>query len=560
MAGRIAARTGAALVAAGLLAALAGAPLVELARVASERGRRAAFDVLGSAQNLGALRNTLIVGCVVTAVAVVCGATAALAVEPRAPRERRLLRLAVAAPLLIPEFVLGFSCSQAYGPAGFTDRYAHVQLPGLLGPTGIIVALSAHALPLAYLVVAAGLATRPVGQLERAARASGAGGVTVLRTVTLPLLRTPLFAAAALVFVTCVNSFAIPEVLGTPAGYSTMSTLVYDDLNLSADPDAFRQVAAVALTMAALVLVVVGAADLVLGGLPAAEVGGRLAPTPSAVAHRSRAGTWTPRVLVTALTLFAAAIPLVVLAADAITRAPGLSPTPSHWTLGNFSAAMAGETVPALARSLALAAVAAVLIPTMSLVVVATGRRVRGPLGTAVTLAYAIPGSALAVGVLIAYGRWFVGSALIILIAYVGKLWAVGHRPVAAAAARLDPALTRAARASGAGPFAAWRAATLPGLTPALAAGGALVLIFASHELTMSSILYGPGTQTLAVVVLNQQQLGQTGPTSALALVLGVPPLLAGLALARGRRASAATDAMPTRPTPAAVPVRAGVA
>jgi len=533
--GRLAARSGAALLGAGLLAALAGAPLVELARIAAEQGWSRAFDALGSPQNLDALRNTLIVGGTVTLGAVVGGAATALAVERRPPRERRLLRLAVAAPLLTPEFVLGYSWSQTYGPAGFTDRYLHVQLPGLLGPAGIVIALSAHALPLAYLAVAAGLATRPVAGLERAARACGAGPVTVLRTVTLRLLRTPLLAAAALVFVTCVNSCAIPEVLGTPAGFATMSTLVYDDLNLSADPDAFRQLAAVALAMAALVLVIVGAADLLLGGLPGSGEAWVGAAHPAA-APRSRLHVRGTRALVAAYALLAAAVPFVVLVADAFTRAPGLSPTPSNWTLGNFTAAMAGETVPALLRSLALAAAAALLIPAMSLAVVAAGRGLRGPLGTAVTLAYAIPGSALAVGVLIAYGRWLTGSALLILIAYLGKLWAIGHRPVAAAAARLDPALTHAARASGAGPGAAWRVTALPGLTPALAAGSALVLILASHELTMSSILYGPGTQTLAVVVLDQQQLGQVGATSALALVLGVPPLLAGLLLARGRR------------------------
>jgi iron(III) transport system permease protein len=539
MAGRTAARAGAALLGAGLLAALAGAPLVELARIAAEHGWGAAFSALGGAQSLGAIRNTLVVGVAVTALAVAGGTAAALAVERRPPRERRLLRLAVAAPLLTPEFVLGFSWSQAYGPAGFTDRYLHLRMPGLLGAPGIVVALAAHALPLAYLAVAAGLATRPMRELEHAARASGAGPATVLRTVTLRLLRIPLLAAAALVFVTCVNSFAIPEVLGTPAGFATMSTLVYDDLNLSADPDAFRQLAAVALAMAALVLVVVGTADLLLGGLPTGEAWGRAAPSsgPTAAAtRRSRVRTWAPRLLVAAFALAAAVIPLVVLAADAITRAPGLRPTPANWTLANFGTAMAGETVPAMARSLALAAAAAVLIPAMSLAVVASGPRLRGPLGTAVTLAYAIPGSALAVGILIAYGRRLDGSALIILIAYLGKLWALGQRPVAAAAARLDPALARAARASGAGPAGAWRATVLPGLAPALAAGGALVLIFASHELTMSSILYGPGTQTLAVVVLGQQQLGQTGATSALALILGVPPLLAGLLLARGRR------------------------
>ena len=66
--------------------------------------------------------------------------------------------------------------------------------------------------------------------------------------------------------------------------------------------------------------------------------------------------------------------------------------------------------------------------------------RWRGPLATAVTLAYAIPGSALAVGIIIGYGRWLDGSALIILLAYVAKFWVFGHRPVQAALDRLPPA------------------------------------------------------------------------------------------------------------------------
>ena len=525
---------GAVLITVALLGALAAAPLVELARIAAGNGWGAALTALGDSQNLEALVHTVVLGAVVTAASVVCGTAAALAVERRPPRERRVLRLTLAAPLLLPEFVLGFSWSQAYGPAGYTDHYLHVQLPGLLGPVGIAVALTAHALPLAYLAAAVALAARPTRDLERAARASGAGPAAVLRTVTLPALRTPLLAAAALVFVTCVNSFAIPAVLGTPAGFSTMSTLVYDDLNLSADPDSFRQLAVVALGMAALVLAVVGAADLTLGHVPRTLIwsGARADDE----APRPRRQGWTIRVAVGAYTLLAAGIPLLVLVADAITRGPGISPVPAHWTLANFGSALAGETVPALLRSLALAAAAAILIPLMSLAVITAGRGLRGPLGTAVTLAYAVLGSALAVGVLIAYGRWFTGTALIILVAYLGKFWALGHRPIAAAAARIDPALARAARAGGARPATAWRTAELPGIRAALAAAGALVLVFATHELTMSSILYGPGSQTLAVVVLDQQQLGQVGATSALALILSVPPLIAALALARLQR------------------------
>jgi iron(III) transport system permease protein len=38
----------------------------------------------------------------------------------------------------------------------------------------------------------------------------------------------------------------------------------------------------------------------------------------------------------------------------------------------------------------------------------------------------------------------------------------------------------------------------------------------------MSSLLYGPGSETLAVVVLNSQELGRIGPTAALSVVLTV--------------------------------------
>ena len=163
--------------------------------------------------------------------------------------------------------------------------------------------------------------------------------------------------------------------------------------------------------------------------------------------------------------------------------------------------------------------------------------RWRGPLATVVTLAYAMPGSALAVGIIIGYGRWLDGSALIILIAYLAKFWVFGHRPVQAALDRLPPGLTRAARLSGARPAAAARTVVLPPLTAAAVSAAALVFVLAFHELTMSTILYGPGTETFAVVIMNTQDLGGVGATAALALVLTVPVVtVAALAAALARR------------------------
>jgi len=122
--------------------------------------------------------------------------------------------------------------------------------------------------------------------------------------------------------------------------------------------------------------------------------------------------------------------------------------------------------------------------------------------------------------VLLAYGGWLRDTLAIILIAYVAKFWALGQRQVAGSLERLPADLVRAARASGAGPIDVFRSIAGPILRPALAAGWLIVFLFALHELTMSSLLYGPRTATLAVVVLNAQQLGDPTVSAALAVLL----------------------------------------
>jgi len=540
-----------------LIAALVGVPLVNLARIATDEGLAGIWQALSSPDGRVAVLHTVVVAAVVTACAVAAGTALALAIERRPSRSRRRCRLLLAGPLVIPEFVLGFAWSQAYGPEGLSDHIAGLTIPGLFGPVGIIAVLTVYGLPLAYLAVTAGLAARADPALERAARAAGASAWTTLRTVTLPLLRIPLLGAAALVFVTAASSFAVPEVLGTPAGFATMSTLVYTDLALSASPAAFTELTVVALAMVVLVLLALGPLDLWLARLtPNART-----QTPPLARARQTAGDRVVTAIVWAYATFAAGIPMLTVLLTALTRGPGLPPVPGNWTLANFQAGFSGGVGLALARSVALALAAAVLAPLLGSLVAGLARgRWRGPLATLVTLAYAIPGSALAVGIIIGYGRWLDGTVLIILLAYVAKFWVLGHRPVQAALDRLPPGLTRAARLSGARPATAVRTVVLPPLTVALCTAAGLVFIFAFHELTMSTILYGPGTETFAVVIMNQQDLGGVGATAALALVLTAPVVaVAALAAALPRRpgSSAADPAAqnPIYPERAVVPL-----
>jgi iron(III) transport system permease protein len=225
-------------------------------------------------------------------------------------------------------------------------------------------------------------------------------------------------------------------------------------------------------------------------------------------------------------------VPLIGLFLTALTRAPGLAPVPANWTLDNFGEVMNSRTLAALGNSALLAGAAAVgVIILAGLAVMARRGRGAGATGGLLGLTFALPGSTLAVAVLLAYGVALRDTLLIILIAYLAKFWALGYRPVAAGLDGIPADSYRAARASGASSWITARTIVLPLLRPMIVAGGLIVFMFAIHEVTMSSLLYGPGSATLAVVVLNLQQLGDSGLTAALAVILALIVAAASLPL-----------------------------
>lgn len=498
------------------LVLLVGYPLIELVRAAAGRGFEAAVAALADGPALGAVANTLWTSAAVTVLALTGATAAAVITERMSVPGRRLLRLAVMTPLVVPPYVSALSWGRAYGPAGLADDLTGLAWPGVFGSAGIVVVITVNTLPLAYALIAASLASRAEPDLERAARASGATAATAFRTVTLPLLRPALVAAGALVFVMAANNFGVPAVLGRPAGFSTVTTRIYEGLVQAGSAAAFSRVLLLSVLLVVIAVVVITVTDAVVGlrlrgartGLPAGGGGG----------GRRR---WWPALAVWGYVVVAVAGPLAALVLVALTRALGLAPVPANWTLANFAAAIDAGALTGLANSLQLAAATGVIVAALGAVLAALRqRRAARVVGSASILTFAVPGSALAVAVLLAYGGWWRDTLLLIGVAYVAKLWALGHRTIASAAEGLPADLLRAARASGAGPAVTTATVTAPLLRPAVAAGALVAFLFAFHELTMSALLYGPGTETLAVVILNLNQLGDVRATAALAVAL----------------------------------------
>jgi iron(III) transport system permease protein len=350
----------------------------------------------------------------------------------------------------------------------------------------------------------------------------------VLWTVTLPLLRPAIAAATVLCFALSLQAFAIPQVMGTPAGFRTVTTEIYRNLSLGSDPQSFVAALVLALLLVLITVLVVGPADAWLG--PRMRVRRAAVVEPAVTVRTRSAGGAIVAAVIGGFLLFGVLLPLIALLGTAVTPAVGVPPIPANWTADNFTSVITERTLAAFGRTALLAVTAAVLLTMLGAAVAGLERGHGGrPIATLVTATLVLPGSTLAVALLISYGRWLADTLILILLAYLAKLWAFGHRPLSGALDRLPPAELQAARASGGSAVTAIRTVALRPLAPALLTAWLIVCITAMHEVTMSSLLYGPGTETLAVVVLNSADLGQVQNTAALAVLVTLVVLVPAL-------------------------------
>lgn len=434
-------------------------------------------------------------------------------------------------PLMIPPQITALSWAQLFGPASpLLNSLGLAPPPGsphpLYSPGGVILLLGIQHAPLVFLSLRAGLRVLPREQVE-AARAAGAGRWQVLLTIVLPLMTPPLVAGAALAFVSAIGNFGIPALLGIPAGYTVLPTLIYQRLS-SFGPSVISEVAVLSILVG-----LIAAGGLVLQSLVLRRRDYRSFTAVSQLLSY-RLGRWRAVVEagcwgIIALILI---LPLIALAASSLVTAYGVPLGPDTVTLDNYREVLFRQpvTIRAFANSFFLAGTAAVVLVAVSgpLAYFLVWRR--APLLRALDLVaelpYALPGVVLAIACILVFlkplpilGVSLYGTLWIILFAYLARFLTLALRPTVAAFHQLDRSLEEAAQAAGARFLRRLRDIVLPLVAPAAAAGGLLVFMTAFNELTVSALLWSGGTETLGVVVFSLDDGGSTVLASAVAMV-----------------------------------------
>ena len=488
-------------------AAFAG-PLVYLAvRTAQEGGD--AFEVLVSDTALGPFTRTLLLASTTSAACAALGTALAWLVTRTDLPLRRLFRVLVALPLVIPSFVGALALIAAFARGGLLDEVLGLDaLPRVRGYWAAFLTLTLLSYPYVYLPVAARLSALPPS-LEETARSLGRSPAQVFRSVVLPQATGAIAAGALLVFLYVVSDFGAVSLLR----YDTLTTRI-ESARLFDPPTAL----ALGLLLAAVALVVV---------VSERGIAARRVHTEAVAAGRrplqAPLGAWKAPavVLVTGVVGVALVAPVVVLA---------------QWTLRGLGDDRAARGVewsdlwqPVLNTG-GIAVVTAVVAVAVVLPVAYLTTRHRSRAGTVanalVVAGFALPGLVIALAVVF----WVLRAPLVgglyqtfplLVFAYVVHFGAQAMRASQVAVSGVPRRMEDAARSLGSGRWRRLRTVDLPLMLPGLAAGAGLVLLSTMKELPATLLLAPTGFDTLATRIWSATEsafFARAG-LSALALV-----------------------------------------
>lgn len=479
-------------------------------------------DILASA------RASLIIAFGSTIIATVVGVTLAwLVARTDVPFRRGLEALSIMPFFLSPLIgsvawtYLGDPRMGLLNKALITIGLTQEPLINIHSYAGIIFVLGLFLVP--FVVVLSTSSLRQMdSSLETAARVCGASTMRTMLRVTVPLAAPAVLSAALLAFVFAIEDLSVPLLLGYPQGIQTLSTRIYDSVQIF--PPKYGVGAVVGVLLMCITALCLWLQRWTLRRRSFFTVTGRSGGEQDLV--RLGRARWPVFLLVLGYVFVSAVLPLAVLALVALSARWTGDVRLDELTLANFRALFAhGSNVPsALLNSLVLATICASVGILLSVVAVYAIERTRVPgrrlFEAVLTFPVAVPGLVLAVGLLALFiHTWLFATLVIIGIGYVIRDFPLGQRNVAASFAAIHPELEEAARVGGARWLRYVRRVLLPLLRPGLIGGWLLLFLAFMREVPMSAMLSSSSTRTLAVELLNNVAFAPPGVVAAFTLM-----------------------------------------
>ena len=378
--------------------------------------------------------------------------------------------------------------------------------------------------PIAFLLMTAAFRAMDPS-LEESATMSGANVFQVLWHITLKLVWPATFATLLILFVNAIESFETPALIGLPVGIQVFTSAIYKAVHQYPSKIGLASAYAVMLLM------------ITTGGIyfiSRLSSSGSKYSTMSGKGFRPRTidlgrWRWLAAAVFVVYFLLIVALPFMVLLWTSLQK---FYAVPSWQAVQNLTLDRYRFILnyPNLQRSVwnsvllsfGTATLVMLITSVICWIVVKTKLPGRWLLDNLASLPMVFPGLVLGLALMIFYLNVDIGvygTLWILLIAYITRFMPYGLRFNTTSMLQIHKELEESASTSGASWFTTFRRIILPLLKPGMLAGWIYIVIVAIRELSISILLYSPGSEVISVIIWELWENGQFVELSALGVL-----------------------------------------
>ena len=499
--------------------------------VNGEFNLRDVVNIIMEPETYKALTNSLIIASGTTIGSTIVGTFFAWLVTRTDLPYKAFMKAMFLVPFMLPSFIGALAWKMLLSPnAGFINKFFMNNF-GFEGPIfniysylGIVLVEVMYLFPFVFIQVCGAL-ERMDPTLEESARISGAGLFTITRKITIPLVLPSILSGALLIMLYSMAHFGTVAVLGIENGIFNIPTLIYQRIHQSAGSfDSIRTG-----TVLATVLVITAAFIIWLQGKILSKghyqiIGGK---SFRPMELKLRALRVPLLIICLAYIAFTIVLPTAVIFLVGGLKTYGLPFTLQNLSLDNYKFILFDYKVTkdAIWNSVTLGLSAALITMfagvMISYVIVKMKVRGKGILEFLGMLPFSVPGSVIALGVILAWSGQFginlYNTVWIILVAYIARYMGFSLKANSAALEQVHDSLVEAARSCGATMWQTLKDIVIPLVRPGMLASFFLIFLPSLRELTVSIMLYAPTTRTIGVAIYTLNEDGETVVSAALA-------------------------------------------
>jgi iron(III) transport system permease protein len=416
-------------------------------------------------------------------------------------------------PLIAPPYLFAISLIILFGHNGIMTKFFGIKW-SLYGFTGVVIAQTMAFIPLAYLMIENTLMSLNPN-LEESAYDLGASEITIIRTVTIPLLAPGILKAGLLVFVMTIAEFGNAAILGGRTPFLAPDT--YSMIIGEAD---FEMGSVLSVILIIPCIVIFFLHNYLLTGKKFTTIGGK------PVASEPRKMTLlveVPFLIISFIAAFAIIVAFAVVLFASFTKIFGVNNQFVLKHMLNFNSNLA------IYNSMKISLIAAFIggiIGTLLAYVIVRGKFFgRSFIEMASLSGFALPGTVVGIGYLLAFNApplKLTGGIMILALNCVFRFLAVGVEAGISKLHQISIEMEEASLDLGANFLTTFSKIVLPLMFPAFIAGFIYTFMTAIVSLSAVVFLVSPGFELAAVRIFDNAVYGEIGVASATTMKLVV--------------------------------------